>query len=382
MHKKTLNFIKASLGNNGKGSLEIYGDISDVKFWEEDVTPLEIHEKLKTLKDCNEIDIHINSYGGSVFAGLAIISMLNEIEAYKTAYVEGIAASMASVIAASADKVVMTAGSMMMIHKPSAWCGGNADDMRKTADLLDKTEKSLIEVYMKRFTGTEEELSQLLRDETYMTFEEANYYGLADEVYGSVKISACADKVKVNNLIMNKSISEKFKQKGEIEMEITEVIKARLEKAGVEIAETDDISAVLEKVTNKLVETQETSEKTPETTPAKAEGTTSTTPAEKTPEKHTVSAELDETIIAKAKAYDEIKASAVEKACKCGIQAKGENFSKERWEKIFNNFTVEEIEAQASEWEESAKKSLNAGVHATQLEDTSEKTNIDFENLI
>lgn len=378
MHNKTLNFIKAKLEEGGKGSLEIYGDISDVKFWEEDVTPLEIKEKLKDLKDCTEIDIHINSYGGSVFAGLAIIGMLNETKAYKTAYVEGIAASMASVIAASADKVVMTQGSMLMIHKPLGDCYGNADEMRKTADLLDKVEQQLISVYMTRFSKSEAELSILLKDETFMTFEEAKFYGLADEIQGSVKIAAYADKVKVNNLIMNKSISEKFKQKGEVEMEFSEVIKAKLEKVGVEIAETDDAMSVLDKVTDKLIEKQE-EEPAPAVEPVATEPKKEEEPAKV--EKHTVSAEADETLIAKAKAYDEIKSKAVENACKCGVQAMGETFAKERWEKIFDTFNVDEINAQAKEWEDSAKKTLNAGVHATSLEETVKAT-IDFDNII
>ena len=98
-------------------------------------------------------------------------------------------------------------------------------------------------------------------------------------------------------------------------------------------------------------------------------------------EKHTVSAEADETLIAKAKAYDEIKSKAVENACKCGVQAMGETFSKERWEKIFDTFNVDEINAQAKEWEDNAKKTLNAGVHATSLEETVKAT-IDFDNII
>lgn len=375
MHK-TLRFINAKLEENGKGSIDIYGDISDVKFWDEDVTPLEIKEKLDVLKDCKEIDIHINSYGGSVFAGLAIISMLDSIDATKTAYIEGIAASMASVIAVSADKVVMSDGSLIMIHKPSAFCSGNADDMRKTADLLDKTENSLIQIYMRKFNKSESELRTLLKDETYMSFDEANFYGLADELQGNIKIAAYADKVKVNNLIISKENKafDKFRQKGDFAMEINAELKAKIQNLGIEISDNDDYSTLLDKLADKASE--QNAEPTPEPAPAE--------PKSDEPETkpHTVSAEMDETVIAKAREYDKIKANSIENACKSGIQAMGEKFNRERWEKIFDSFTVEEINDQAKEWEEEGKNALNAGVHATSLEPVKAISKIDYDNII
>lgn len=96
--------------------------------------------------------------------------------------VDGIAASAASIIAMAGDKILMAKNSMMMIH--NAWCftSGNAKELRKVADDLDKIGDSLVETYMDKFVGTVDELKTLLDDESYLTANECIDLGLATEI--------------------------------------------------------------------------------------------------------------------------------------------------------------------------------------------------------
>ena len=205
--KKINNFISASekANNNGIGELYIYGDIEDIKWWNEDITPIEIKNALDNMGEISQLDIHINSYGGSVFAGNAIVNL---IENYKKkrkcsvyTYIEGIAASMASGISTVGDKVYMADNSLYMVHKPLSYVSGNANDLEKEIEILNKVEDTLVANYMKKFNGTEEELRQMLSDETWLTAEEAQDYGFVDEIIESVEIVASA---KSNSLIINK----------------------------------------------------------------------------------------------------------------------------------------------------------------------------------
>jgi ATP-dependent Clp protease, protease subunit len=367
--KITLEHISAKAKSNGKGELSIYGDISDVKWWDEDVTPKDIDEKLKDLNDCTEIDIYINSYGGSVFAGQAIATMLDRCKATKTVHIDGIAASMASVIAMCGDKIIMPDNALMMIHKPSSCACGNADDLRKAADMLDKAEETLVILYMRHFNKSESELKELLAAETWLTADEALGYGLINEKSEAIEMAASAKGLVFNKLEIGKdtNIYKSLTAKGAINnMEI----KAKLKELGIDILDTDTLDTVLAKLNDgwdgavtaiqakaKTADPEPTpTEPVPaEPTPAPAEPTATPTAT------HTVSAQADPVIVAKAAAFDKLKASAVDEAIKHGIQAKGENFNEDRWRNIFNAMDFDDIKAQADEWTAEAKTVLHAG---------------------
>ena len=105
-----------------KAQLNIYGDIvSDQwgKWSDDDTCPSDISEFLKNLEGASEIEMHINSGGGSVFAGIAIYNMLKRSKATVTTYIDGIAASIASVIACAGDRVIIPKNGTFMIHKPT-----------------------------------------------------------------------------------------------------------------------------------------------------------------------------------------------------------------------------------------------------------------------
>jgi ATP-dependent Clp protease, protease subunit len=175
-----------------KNSAEIfiYGTIG-TSWWEESVSASQFGRDLKALgNDIEHITVHINSTGGSVYDGLAIRSLLKNHKAYVTAIVEGLAASIASVIITGADKVIVALGSNIMIHNPLMSAYGEAKDLRDTADFLDKIRDSLVDVYVHK-TGLErDELIAMLDAETWMSADEAVAKGFADEVEASMEATA------------------------------------------------------------------------------------------------------------------------------------------------------------------------------------------------
>lgn len=138
------------------------------------------------LKDCGnnlkQINLHIHSPGGDVFDGIAIYNLLKNHPANVTVYIDGLAASMASVIAMAGNEVIMPENAMMMIHKPLGIHGGDAEDMRKYADLLDKVENTLIPAYANKTGKTPEELAEMLSAETWLNGKECVEQGFADKL--------------------------------------------------------------------------------------------------------------------------------------------------------------------------------------------------------
>lgn len=125
-----------------------------------------------------------------MFDGIAIYNLLNNHPATKTVYIDGLAASMASVIAMVGDTVIMPENAMMMIHKPWGIQGGDAEDMRKYADLLDKVENTLIPAYAKKTGKSAEELAAMLAEETWLNGKECVEQGFADKLAEPVKAMA------------------------------------------------------------------------------------------------------------------------------------------------------------------------------------------------
>lgn len=182
--------FKAEANTAGVGELMLYGDISDMSWWGDEVTPKQFKEDLDALGDITELRIYINSGGGDVFAGQAIHSMLKRHSATKIVYIDGLAASIASVIAMAGDKIIMPTNAMMMIHKCWTIALGNAEEMRKIADDLDKIDESIIAAYVGKTGLDETDIIELMEDETWMTAQDAIDYGFADEIEESKQIAA------------------------------------------------------------------------------------------------------------------------------------------------------------------------------------------------
>lgn len=176
--------------------LYFYGDIvSDTwgKWTDEDKCPQDIIDMLHECGDVEELNIYINSGGGSVWGGVAIYNILRRFNAKKTVHIDGVAASIASVIALSGDKIIMPKNSFLMIHKAMTSAFGNADELRSIAESLETIEKSIINTYMENaIDGIEESfIKEMMSAETWLTAEDAEKLFKNIEVIDSVEAVAC-----------------------------------------------------------------------------------------------------------------------------------------------------------------------------------------------
>lgn len=186
----------------------IYGPIADEVWWGDEITPKQFAEDLKALGPVKEIILRLNSPGGSVFAGQAIHSMLKRHAANVTVYIDGLAASIASVIAMAGDRVIMPAGAMLMIHNPMVGILGyyEAAEMREMADYLDKVRECIIAVYEMKTGMERDKLVELMDAETWMTAAEAVKYGFADEIEGQqIAASIANDSLTINGMTFDLS---------------------------------------------------------------------------------------------------------------------------------------------------------------------------------
>ncbi len=162
----------------------IAGNIVDTeadRYTPEDVCPAMVSDFIKGLEPNEPIELEITSYGGSVPAGLAIANMLKmaSAEGHKTtAHVIGIAASMASAIACACDELKIDSNAFAMIHNPYTYAVGDAGDMRKEADTLDKMKSALIAIYRTKFDVADEVIAKMMDEETWILGQDAATYKL------------------------------------------------------------------------------------------------------------------------------------------------------------------------------------------------------------
>ena len=174
--------------NENTLDLYIYGDVEgDYYDWwdgyvKSETSAKSFRDELAKYPNATQINLYINSYGGSVFEGTGIYSQLIRHPAKKTAYIDGFACSIASVIAMACDEVVMPRNTMMMIH--NMWMGvcGNAAELRKAADDLDTINAAGRQAYLSKAGDklSEEKLSEMMDAETWLTAEQCIEFGLAD----------------------------------------------------------------------------------------------------------------------------------------------------------------------------------------------------------
>ena len=140
--------------------------------------------------DLDTLNVHINSPGGNVYDGLAIHNYLKRHSAEVVVYIDGIAASIASVIAMAGDLIVMPENSSLFIHNPWTFAGGDAAALRKTADELDAIRSSLLSTYMAHTNLPMETVVEMMDEETYISAEDAVSWGFADELEEASKMAA------------------------------------------------------------------------------------------------------------------------------------------------------------------------------------------------
>ena len=195
----------------------IYGDVEGdgYDWWEGEVIESEtsarhFRDELAKYEDITQINIYINSYGGSVFEGTAIYSQLKRHQAYKTVYIDGFACSIASVIAMAGDKVVMPSNTMMMIHNVMQGAFGNSEELRKAADNLDVICEGNRQAYIQKSNGkiSEESLIELLKTDTWLTAKQCLEYGFADELLEKeVDLTDARQMLQKVNLTMEQQIN-------------------------------------------------------------------------------------------------------------------------------------------------------------------------------
>jgi ATP-dependent Clp endopeptidase proteolytic subunit ClpP len=132
--------------------------------------------------DTEEIRLHINSPGGEVFEAVTILNLLRQHKAKVVAYVDGLAASAASFLAAGADETIMGQNATQMVHDAWGFAVGNAGDMHSAAEMLDKLSNNIASVYAEKAGGSTEDWRTIMRAETWLTAEEAVTAGLADRI--------------------------------------------------------------------------------------------------------------------------------------------------------------------------------------------------------
>ena len=280
--KKRLWQIKQAANSNTL-DMFLYGDIEGDSYdwWNDreissETSASHFREELNSHKDITQINIYINSYGGSVFEGTAIYSQLKRHSAYKTVYVDGFACSIASVIAMAADKLIMPSNTMMMIHNAMNGTFGNSKQLRKAADDLDVIMEGNRQAFLNKSNGkiTEEKLIELLEEESWLTAKQCLEYGFADEILDSGVDLTDAKQLlqKANNtfeqeLSYNKSLVAQAK-------DFTESIKENVTNKNINKAshivqvttpkivldEGMDIDSFIQKVRERLEEAEPTEE--------------------------------------------------------------------------------------------------------------------------
>jgi ATP-dependent Clp protease protease subunit len=171
-------------------SMQAQGDTAEIliydeigaSFWGGGVSPSQLAQDLKALGDIKTLNVRINSPGGDVFDGATIYNQLVQHPATINVYVDGLAASAASLVAMAGDKICMADNAMMMIHNAWACMCGDHNDLRTFADVLQKISETMCATYAKRSGMKASEVQKLMDKETWFNAQECVDDGFADEI--------------------------------------------------------------------------------------------------------------------------------------------------------------------------------------------------------
>lgn len=175
---------------NKHAEVLIYEDVGEG--WFGGVSAKKFADDLKAAGDLATIDVRINSYGGDVFDGLAIYNQLVQHKAKVTTHVDGVAASIASVIAMAGDEIRIAENGWLMIHDAWTMAVGNASDLRKQADLLDSVSEQLASVYSARTGMGKDAVRVLMAEETWLSAGDAVERKFATAVSENLRLAAHA----------------------------------------------------------------------------------------------------------------------------------------------------------------------------------------------
>lgn len=214
--------------DSGVAELYLYGTIREAYWWDDEdecISAKRVKSALNELKG-KAINVHINSGGGDVFESIAICNLFKQHDGDINIFIDAMAGSGASIIATAGKEVYMFTNSMQMIHKAWTYGYGNADELRKIASDLDKIDTSVKASYMNKFVGTEDELEQLIADESYLTADECLAFGLCTKIIEENKDEEIKNEIPIKVSLFDKykvaastkeTLFNKFKNKGEIQ---------------------------------------------------------------------------------------------------------------------------------------------------------------------
>lgn len=185
--------VKMQAAGDGKSAeMFIYGAVG-FDPWEDAVTLSSFAAQLRDLGDIETIDLHINSPGGDVFEGVAIGNLLTQHKARKIVHIDGLAASIASVIAMSGDEIYIAENAAVMIHNAWGISVGDHRDMLDTAELLERLDGQIARTYAARTGRKDATFRALMAKETWFTGQEAVDAKLATKVMPAKKAAALAE---------------------------------------------------------------------------------------------------------------------------------------------------------------------------------------------
>jgi len=192
--------------------LILYGSIGSDEYWN-DISDKVFKQDIENLGDVENITLHINSPGGSVFSAVAIANTLKNHKAKVTANIDGLAASAATIITSACDTVRMPKNALFMIHNPITFAYGNNQEMQKTVEMLDKVKNNIIETYLSKTKADKKTLSELMDNETWMDAETAKEYGFIDEIVDEeIGKEFVENKLIINNMAFDISKFKNFRK--------------------------------------------------------------------------------------------------------------------------------------------------------------------------
>lgn len=178
--------------NGSTGEIVLYSLIGD-DGWGDGISSTAFKQDLDGLGPVSTINLRINSPGGYVFEGVTMLNLLVQHQAKVIVHVDGLAASIASVIAMAGDEIRIADSAMMMIHNAATFAWGDARDLRAAADTLDTITGVIKNTYVKRTKQTEDALTTMMDAETWFTAAQALELGFADTVVEPMQVAACLD---------------------------------------------------------------------------------------------------------------------------------------------------------------------------------------------
>lgn len=219
--------------DKAEATINIFGDITSIPFEElGEVSANNLVKELEQINNAKTINVHISSYGGEVKDGLAIYNALRNHKAKIKTYVDSFACSIASVIFMAGDERIMNNASLLMIHNAWTFAEGNAEELRKQADDLDKITSASVAIYLEKININENQLKELMDKETWLTPQESLEMGFATKIENSNndKVSQSVKKNLINTILQHQEAINIDDENIEVNEEGGETVKFKCGK--------------------------------------------------------------------------------------------------------------------------------------------------------